>query len=99
MKLLFTKQAITSLRESIFFLEKKVSEKQIRIIISRIFERCDDLLENPESGSKEEYLEHLGLGHRRLIVGHFKVIYRIQGKIIFITDIFDSRQNPVKMKG
>jgi toxin ParE1/3/4 len=57
------------------------------------------LIENPYLGVVEEYLEHLILGHRRLIVGYCKVIYRISDNIIYITEIFDTRQDPTKMKG
>ena len=39
------------------------------------------------------------LGHRRLIESHFKIIYRVIGDCIYITDIFDSRQDADKMKG
>ena len=45
------------------------------------------------------FLEHLGLGHRPIIEGHFKIIYKVEGEYIYITDIFDSRQDPDKMKG
>ena len=60
---------------------------------------ADTLLLQPLQGQKEPFLEHLGLGHRRLVVSHYKVIYRVSGEYIYITDIFDSRQDPDKMKG
>ena len=47
----------------------------------------------------EEYLRHLNLGHRRIVTDHYKIIYRIEDQVIYITDIFDTRQNPGKMKG
>jgi plasmid stabilization system protein ParE len=53
---------------------------------------------DPYIGQQEEYLEHLGKDHRRLIEGNYKIIYRVQGEDIYITDIFDSRQDPSKMK-
>jgi len=48
---------------------------------------------------RDDYLEHLQMGHRRLVQSHYKIIYRIEGNTIYITDIFDSRQDPAKMKG
>ena len=30
---------------------------------------------------------------------HYKIIYRVVGEYIYVTDIFDSRQDPDKMKG
>lgn len=49
--------------------------------------------------SLEECLQHLGKLHRRIIEGNYKIIYRVEGENIYITDIFDSRQNPDKMRG
>lgn len=50
-------------------------------------------------GQKEEYLEHLGKGHRYLVVEkHYKVIYRIENDIVYITDVFDTQQDQDKMK-
>ena len=64
-----------------------------------ILDKTDSLPENPWKGQQEEYLSHLGKGHRRIIEGHYKIIYRVEGQAIYITDIFDSRQDPDKMKG
>ena len=61
--------------------------------------KADKLLTHPRMGQKEEYLEHLGQSHRRIIENHYKIIYRVEGEIIYVTDIFDSRQDPAKMKG
>jgi len=42
---------------------------------------------------------NLGWHYRRLVEGHYKIIYRIEDEYIYITDIFDSCQDPDKMKG
>ena len=62
-------------------------------------DRARQLIQNPYSGQVEEYLDHLGLSHRRIVEGNFKIIYRVEGNEIFVTDIFDTRQDPQKMKG
>jgi hypothetical protein len=56
-------------------------------------------LKNPSIGQREEYLEHMGQLHRRIIEGNYKIIYRQEGEVIYVTDIFDSRQDPAKMGG
>jgi plasmid stabilization system protein ParE len=61
--------------------------------------KADTLLLNPLKGPKELFLEYLGLGDRRLIEGKYKIIYSVVGEDIYIIDIFDTRQHPVKMKG
>jgi toxin ParE1/3/4 len=99
MKLVYTEQALESLEESLEFIAPKVTHKKLMEIRNKILDKADTLLINPFKGQKEPYLNHLGLDHRRLVEGHFKIIYRVAGEYIFITDIFDSRQDPDKMKG
>lgn len=57
------------------------------------------LTQYPHLGQEEETLKHLGQGHRYLLVEPFyKIIYLIIKPIIYITDIFDIRQDTDKMK-
>jgi len=99
MKLVYTQQALSSLEETLEFVAPMVSHEKLIAIRDRILDKADTLLLHPLSGQKEPFLEHLGLGHRRLVEDHCKIIYRIDGEYIYITDIFDSRQDPDKMKG
>lgn len=92
-------QALTSLQEVIDFLAGQISAAKLKEISDKILNTADLLKENPWLGQKEPYLEHLSLEHRRLVAGNYKIIYRIVGKIIYVTDIFDARQSPDKMKG
>ncbi len=66
-------------------------------IRDNILDAADTLLLSPWQGQKEPYLEHLELGHRRLIESHYKIIYRVLGECIYITDIFDYIEDPEKM--
>lgn len=99
MKLVYTEQALKSLEEALKFIAPHVSIETLEAIRNKIVKRADKLIKNPMLGKKEEYLEHLGLNHRRIIESHYKIIYRIINQTIYITDIFDSRQDPEKMKG
>jgi len=99
MKLVYTEQALISLEELLEFIATKVSHEKIIEIRDQILDRADTLLLQPLKGQKEPFLEHLGLGHRRLVESHYKIIYRVVGDYIYVTDIFDSRQDPDKMKG
>ncbi len=99
MKLIYTEQALASFGEALNFIAPKVSSEKLDEIRNNILDAADTLLLQPKQGQKEPLLEHLGLGHRRLIVNHYKIIYRIFEEFIYITDIFDSRQDPDKMKG
>lgn len=99
MKLVYTEQAIISLEEALEFIAPKVSYEKLIKIRNRILDAADTLLSQPQQGQTEPYLTHLSLGHRRLIEGNYKINYRVEREYIYITDIFDSRQNPDKMKG
>lgn len=98
MKLVYTEQALFSFEESLNFIAHKVSFEKLMETRDEILDAADSLILQPFQGQQEPLLEDLGLGHRRLIVGHYKIIYRIIEDNIYITDIFDSRQDPDKMK-
>lgn len=99
MKLFYTRRALESLQECLDFFPHDVPSEKVNEIRDQILAKADKLLQNPNIGQREEYLEHLGKSHRRIIEGNYKIIYRIEGESIYITDIFDSRQNPDKMRG
>ena len=40
-----------------------------------------------------------GQGHRCLIVGRFKIVYFVEGDPIHVTDFFDTKQHPSRMRG
>ncbi|NBW39124.1 MAG: type II toxin-antitoxin system RelE/ParE family toxin [Cytophagia bacterium] len=88
-----------SLQECLDFLPPEIPSIKIIEIRDAILGKADKLLENPYMGQVEEYLKHLGQSHRRIIEGNYKIIYKIKGDYIYITDIFDSRQDPSKMSG
>jgi plasmid stabilization system protein ParE len=97
MKLVYTEQAIASLQECLDFFPAEVPAQKVNEVRDRILAKADKLLESPYMGQHEEYLDHLGQSHRRVIEGHYKIIYKVEGELIIITDIFDSRQDPSKM--
>ncbi len=100
MKVVYTDQSIDSLEESLEFVieEFELSPAKATELKDILLDRADSLAINPFKGQREEYLKHLNLDHRRIIEGHFKIIYRIEKETVYITDFFDSRQDPSKMK-
>ena len=99
MKIVYTEQSLISLEEALEFTASKVPYEKLIEIRNRILDTAETLLLQPLKGQVEPFLEHLELEHRRLVEGHYKIIYRIVGEYIYITDIFDSRQDTDKMKG
>lgn len=99
MKIYFTQQALDSLEETLKFVSQNNTPQKVEQIKNKLINSTTILTKSPKIGQEEEYLEHLNLNHRRLIVGYCKIIYRIDNENIYITDIFDTRQDPLKMKG
>ena len=99
MKLIYTSQAWLSIDSCIDFLFLQgIPERKVITIINQVFERAESLKNFPLSGRKEIILSIPYKEYRRLTVGHFKIIYFIEQETVFITDIFDTRQDPKKMK-
>lgn len=100
MILRYTSQFYLSLEEVLEFCEiQGVSRAKQEEIVESILAKTTLLVENPYLGVVEEYLEHLNLDHRRMIEGHCKIIYRISENYIYVTEVFDTRKDPSKMKG
>ena len=88
MNLIYTEQALNSLEQALEFIAPEVTQKKLLEIRNRILDRADTLLLQPNQGQKEPYLEHLNLDYRRIIESHYKIIYRVVGETIYITDVF-----------
>lgn len=99
-KVFYTENALISLEEIIEFYisEIGIPPEKVDEIVSNLFIKSDSLIENPFLNQIEPNLVDFGKEHRRIIVGNIKVIYRIDGDTIYVTDFFDVRRNPKKMK-
>ena len=97
MKVTVSPQALRRFNESLDLLYPVADPRWRDQIIDRVFDHVELLSRYPGLGAIEPQLDHLEMGHRRLIVGHFKIIYRILPGEIIVLDIFDSRQDPSGM--
>lgn len=68
-----------------------------RKIRKQIFHATRHLIKHPESGQVESLLQGQEQEFRYCLAGIYKIIYTIVQEGILITDVFDTRQNPVKM--
>ncbi|MEQ9374559.1 MAG: hypothetical protein RIG68_05255 [Imperialibacter sp.] len=101
MKVIYTDQSYDSLEDLTEFLleEQGWALEKLLEFRKKLLDKADALETTYNNYQQEEYLEHLGKGHRRVIEGHVKIIYWIEKEHIYIIDFFDSRQDPEKMKG
>lgn len=66
-------------------------------VIDEVLEGVQFLLGHSRAG-QVELRRSDGMEYRRWVVEHFKIIYRIDGERIIVTDLFDSRQDPRNIK-
>ena len=96
-KVIWTIRALKDLELiSDYYLE--ISIKASEKIISGILGRTRQLETFPESGRKYESPQKTKLTYRRLVEGNYLIVYRIEKNIIYIATVFDSRQEPSKLK-
>jgi len=97
MKVFWTKFALDKLHDIYDYYKVNVSVLIANNIKESILFSTHQLELQPLSGTPEVLLQHLNQGHRYIIRGNYKIIYKIQTKKIYITDVFDTRQNPIKI--
>ena len=69
-------------------------------LLLEIIAAPDFLISNPEAGQIELSLEHFELEYRFIVHRNYKIIYSadFKNQTIQIADVFDSRQDPSKLK-
>lgn len=72
----------------------------------RVHQRVDELLAEaewlsgwPGAGAQEVYMEHRGRHYHKWTVGRVKIVYYIEGDELRVSDFFDARRHPRRMKG
>jgi toxin ParE1/3/4 len=97
MKTIWTNLASESLKEIYDYYKTVASINIAKKIKDAIFFNVKQLIQHPKSGQIEPTLLQLGEDHRYLIGNNYKVVYKIVEEGILITDVFDIRQDPLKL--
>jgi toxin ParE1/3/4 len=97
-KVKWTSFAVIQLRTIYQYYKDSADTTVARRIKQHIISRANILKAHPQAGQIEETLAVLKQGHRYLVEGHVKLVYKKTGNTVYITDVFDTRQNPVKLK-
>ena len=95
--IVFTATALNDLKEIQAFLAE-ISEIYADKTIDEIYERAFDLENFPEMGPREPLLIKYSIIYRYLVQGDYKIIYSIENEEVRINRVFDTRQNPKKLK-
>lgn len=98
-KIIWSEFASELLDDIFDYYKTRVSYTVSRKIVLSIITDIEKLKNNPLIGQKEELLKNRALEYRNLISTNYKIIYTIDelNQIVKISDIFDTRQNPIKI--
>ncbi len=96
----WTQHAEDKLDDIFQYYKIKASQRTALKLINGIIDTTIDLDKNPEIGQLESLLSERTQEFRYLVHKNYKIIYWVNHSLlrIEIANIFDSRQNPEKMK-
>ena len=98
MKIIWSDFASDMLKEIYKYYKKEANIRVAKRIKRELFSSTKPLNKNPKLGQIELYLEQLNEGHRYLIEGNYKIIYKQVKEGILITDVFHTRQDPIELE-
>ena len=97
MTVIWSNFASETLKDIYDYYKEVASETIARKIKENIFIATRQLINHPESGQIEETLLQLEEGHRYLANNNYKIVYKKVKEGVLITDVFDTRQDPIKI--
>lgn len=97
MKVIWTKYAYGSLSDIYKYYKQNVNIPVANKIRDQLLYSTKQLEKYPLSGPIEKLLMKLNQEHRFIIRGNYKIIYKILNSTIYITDVFDTRQDPKEL--
>ena len=100
LKIYWTDFAKGELRAIFNYYKEKASTNVAKKIALEITEEASKLQKHPEIGQKEDLLENPSRDFKYIICKNYKIIYWVNSdkNQIEIFDVFDTRQNPIKIK-
>ena len=100
MKIVWSQIAKTNLQEIYLYYKEVGGVKVAKSITTKILRKTKLLTSHPEMGQKEKNPVISGKGFRYLVEGNYKIVYKIfyDNDEILIATVFDTRQNPLKLR-
>jgi plasmid stabilization system protein ParE len=99
-KIIWSHYAETQLDKIFLYYSENASLRVAKNVLKRIVAEPNRLTENPYASPVEELLLNRENVYRYLICKNYKIIYSVDedNRFIQIADVFDTRQNPQKIK-
>lgn len=97
MKVVITDFALKEIKSIHKYYKRNASKNVADKLANKIFDTIDLLEHAPQAGTIEPRLKQLRLHHRYIVAGNYKIIFRTSDNVLYVTDVFDTRQNPKKI--
>jgi len=97
-KVLWTETALNQLEDIFEYYKSKVSVKTAKMVVKKLVQKTILLQKSPNIGRIEELLEDRKYEYRFIVEGNYKIIYWFADNLVNIAAVFDTRQNPEKIK-
>jgi len=100
LEIIWSEFAETQLDEIYEYYNKEASTRIAKKLLKGIINEPKKLIKTPLIGQEEELLKHREIHYRYLVFKNYKLIYSVdtENGFIKIADVFDTRQNPPKIK-
>lgn len=99
-KIIWSEFAETQLDEIYAYYKQNAGQRAAQKLLHEIINEPKKLIQSPQIGQEEELLKERKINYRYLVFKNYKLIYSIdtENGFIKIADVFDTRQNPPKLK-
>jgi len=98
LKVFWTETALEMLEDIYAYYKSEANIDIAKHLVKKIVNRTLQLKTNPQSGPREPLLEQRKFEYRYLVEGNYKIIYWKENNYVNIAAVFDTRQNPLKIR-
>lgn len=99
MKLVIARSAWESLDQLQKYWAEHNSDKKVQGRVDELLDEAIWLSHWPGAGAQEVFMQHRGKQYHKWTVRRVKIVYYIEGEELRVSDFFDGRQDPQKMRG
>ncbi len=98
MKLIWSERSKQDIQEIIDYYKPRVGVRITQTLVRKIYAGALFLVTNPMGGQYEILFADKQQMCRRVIVGNYKIVYRVEAETVYIITVFDCRRNPVSLR-
>ena len=95
-KVIWTDEALADLDKIFDFIAPKSTKAALKII-EKILSREKQLQSFPYSGGNQESKKRKSR-YKYWVEGNYKIIYHVEGQVVYVDTVFDCRRDPEKMR-